>query len=68
MKPQTKTTHWARRSVDTAYRVFGSTTNTQMAEVVILLILAMIAWVLVVIPGDQTAGGLLAIIRWWLQR
>jgi hypothetical protein len=67
MKPRPQLMQLMRRMLETAYQIFGSTTNTQMAEVMLLLVLAMIAWALVVIPGDQTAGGLEAIIRWWLQ-
>jgi hypothetical protein len=57
---------WFSRALEAAHRLFGSTTNTQMAEVLLLLILAMIAWTLVIVPGDQTGDGLRGVIRWWL--
>jgi hypothetical protein len=68
MKEHTSTTLWLQHAFVMAHRVFGSATNTQISEVIILLVLAMIAWALVIIPGDQTGDGLRGIAHWWLRR
>ncbi len=59
---------WLKHLLVTTQRLFGSTTNTQMAEILLLLILVIFAWSLVLIPGDQTGDGLRGIFRWWLRR
>ena len=59
---------WLRHMLLIGQRVFGSATNTQIAEILLLLILVIFAWALVIIPGDQTGDGLRGILRWWLRR
>jgi len=39
-----------------------------MAEIIILLILAMMAWTVVLIPGDQTADRLRGVVHWWMRK
>ncbi len=59
---------WLRRFLSTAYDVFGSATNSQLAWLMIFAILGLIASILVVIPGDQTGDGLHALYRWLLHQ
>ena len=53
-----------RRAWATAYRVFGSATNTEIASIALLVVLCMLASLLVFTPGDQTADGLRALYSW----
>ena len=68
MKQPAALAQWIGQVLATMHRLFGSATNTQMAEVLLLLILTAIAWTLVLVPGDQTGDGLRGIIRWWLRQ
>ena len=52
-----------KRALEAAYNVFGSTSCSEFAEIVILCILGLIASVLVMTPGDQTLGGLIALCQ-----
>jgi hypothetical protein len=53
-----------KRTVEAAYRVFGSTNNTELAEIVILCIAGMIATVFVYMPDDQIGGALCSLLGW----
>jgi len=52
-----------KRALAVTYNVFGSTSCSELAEIAILCILGMIASVLVMTPGDQTLGGLIALCQ-----
>ena len=52
-----------KRTVLVAYEVFGSTSCSELAEVAILCILGLLASILVITPGDQTLGGLVALCQ-----
>ena len=54
---------WLRRALVAAYSAFGSASCSELAEIAILCLLGMIASFLVMMPGDQTLGGLLSICR-----
>jgi hypothetical protein len=53
-----------KRAAETAFCVFGSVGNTELAGLMLWAILGMIASILVIVPGDQTAGGMAAIFEW----
>lgn len=59
---------WFKRTILTALDVFGSTSSTEIAGLLMWAILGMIASVLVMVPGDQTAGGLAATYNWIIGR
>ena len=52
-----------KRALVVAYNVFGSTSCSELAEIFILCILGLIASVLVMTPGDQTLGGVVALCQ-----
>lgn len=52
-----------KRAFVVTYTVFGSTSCTELAEIALLGILGLIASVLVITPGDQTLGGLVALCQ-----
>ena len=64
MKDLTPTRARLMRALATAYRLFGSTTNTEIAGIVLLGVLGMLASILVFTPGDQTGDGLRALYSW----
>lgn len=68
MKHFTPTRLRVRRALATAYRIFGSTTNTEIAGIVLLVVLCMVASLLVFTPGDQAGDGLRALYRWLFGR
>ncbi len=51
-----------RRAFFTARRIVASTSSRELAEIVILCILGMLASVIVLMPGDQTGDGLRQIL------
>lgn len=53
-----------KQAVLTAHRVFGSAANTQLAGILILSLLGMIASVYVLSPGDQKGGRRDAFYDW----
>jgi hypothetical protein len=47
-----------RRALFTARRLVASTTSKELAEILILCILGMLAAMIALMPGDQTSEGL----------
>jgi hypothetical protein len=52
-----------KRALVATYAVFASASCSELAEIALLCILGLIASVLVMMPGDQTLGGLIALCQ-----
>ena len=55
-----------RQTLETARHVFGSTSHTDIAMIVLLVVATMLASILVLTPGDQAGQGMLAFYNWFL--
>ena len=58
---------WVRRVLAAAYVALGSATCSELAEIAILCLLGMSASLLVLTPGDQTLGGIVALCQMLFQ-